>query len=1066
MYKRVFISTVSNELSSYRVLVEQSLQKRKIRSEFQEIFNFGGSKIVDKLRKLILDCDAMICLVGLEYGAEPTELVLNLGRRSFTQLEYLFALEHDIPIYRLLTSDVTPVDHPNIESPELRLLQDAYREEIIRDLDWREFNSSDQLRAEIAELRFSWESSPTLSMAYKPFNLPSLSIRSLFKGRDMMMELIRAKLMQSSPSPLVLFGMGGVGKSRLALEFAHSHAPKYSAVLFISADTPEMLESELAALTKPEVLALPEYKSGVQSKQILAVKRWLTMNRGWLLIIDNIDTDAATKAVQNILPQLRGGSTLITSRIDRWGSVFERIEMNVLDSEASRNFLLDRTINGRVKAADEDRFALELADYLRGLPLGLEHAGAYIEDERITFQEYCTRWKQSDENVLGWFDEEIMQYPRSIAVTWQTSVRQLGPQGFTLLRLCSLLGRAVVPVGLFECKIAKAEFTGLVESIVRNDTYVGDIGILTFHQARKQLLRYCLARLENGQNLNIHPLVQEVTIDRIPADERHQLVDSLRKWFIDYAGRANHPPQSPSMWNLLLLHAQAIDTHLKRDRPEDRDYDLLDFIAEAYANRGAFDPATKYMHQSYKLKTTNLGPNHKETLASQDFLVHKHWRNGDLAQALTLAQDLLPRQIKVYGNEDQNVINVRHNMADILLSKGENEEACKQLQEVLSLYERILPADHIHILICLNDLAIAMTYCGEMELGKETLQRALAAHERTSTINTESGARVLANLAHVFKLKQAWADALSYLKRTHVVRKNVLGTDHPDTLETLSNIAELYNRLGEREKAERKYRDVLAQAEQALGTMHEVTLVIVSGLAELLESKGAHEAAEPLYRQVIEAKEETNNTDNQNFVIDLNSQALRLRKLKRYDEAINLLRRAISIENSLLLPQHPKRAHRRNNLAVVLMLHNRIDEATNVNTEAWQLKCVSEGGHDITSARILLMRITLQWLAGSSGATICIGQLRTLLELPKLPCLGNINHNWDTSDIINNLRLKLRSDQTDLLVALLESINDQSKITELDRFTVWCQQQPAPLDAPWCGKDVSEGTTRTTPTVT
>jgi len=1051
MRKRVFISAVSNELRRYRTLVEQSLQKREIDPEFQEIFNLTDRQIVDKLSERIRACDAMICLVGLEYGAEPAVLVPGLGRRSFTQLEYFFARRQGIPVYRLLTTHATPVNHPNTESEELRSLQSTFRDEVTRDQDWRSFDSIDQLRAEIAELCFQWESHMAPSAAYWPCKLPNLSIGSLFKGRDHMMEVLRSKLADSSALPLVLFGLGGVGKTRLALEYAQGHASSHSALLFVSADTPETLETELSALAVPEVLALPEYRSCALSEQIAAVKRWLSMNPGWLLVIDNVDTDASAKATQLILPQLRGGRVLITSRVDRWGPAVERIDVDVLDGEASTAFLLERTAKRRVRMPDEDHVAGKLADDLHGLPLGLEQAGAYIEEEAITFQEYRRRRKQNDENVLEWFDEQLMQYPRSVAVTWQTSVRQLGPQGLTLLCLCSLLGRAVVPVGLFECNVASAEFTGLVERANRNGVRTEVDGPSTFREARKQLLRYALARLEDGQKLAIHPLVQEVTANRIPADEQHLLVDALRKWFVAYAGHPDRPPQSSSKWNLLLLHAQVIDAHLKRDMPENRDFDLLDFIARAYAKRGAYSTATKYMHQSFELKTAKLGRDHKETLASQDFLVHKHWRNGDLAQALTLAQDLLLRQTQIYGTENQNVINTRHNMADIYLSKGDHQEACKQLQEVLSLYERILPADHMHTLICLNDLAIAMTYCGDSEQGKETLLRALAGHERSDTINTESGARVLANLGLALKLRQAWADALSYLKRAWAVRKEVLGADHPDTLETVSNIAELHDRLDEREEAERLYRDVLAQAERALGATHSVTLASVSGLAVLLENQGDHEAAEPLYRRVIEAKEGTPEAESPDFVIDLNNHAVYLRKMKRFDEAIDFLRRAISIENRLLPPQHPKRSHRRNNLAMVLMLSDRLDESASANSEAWQMKCtVSEGGHDMTSARILLTSIALQWLTGSD-ATICIGQLRTLLERPELPCLGNINPNWDAADIIDNLRIKLASDQADLLAALVESMNDRTKVTELDRFVIWCSQPPVQLDAPWRG---------------
>ena len=148
--------------------------------------------------------------------------------------------------------------------------------------------------------------------------------------------------------------------------------------------------------------------------------------------------------------------------------------------------------------------------------------------------------------------------------------------------------------------------------------------------------------------------------------------------------------------------------------------------------------------------------------------------------------------------------------------------------------------------------------------------------------------------------------------------------------------------------------------------------------------------------RALETKEKTSLTEQPQFAIDLNNHALLLRQLKRLDEAAALLHRAIGIEDRSLPPNHPKRAHRRNNLAIICMLVGRLDEAGHINAEAWSLKA---GQHDVTSGRILLARIALCWLR-NADASHYLSQLRTLLAQPELSCLGEIDRHWKAADIL------------------------------------------------------------------
>jgi len=294
------------------------------------------------------------------------------------------------------------------------------------------------------------------SPAAKPMNLPYPSLGTLFKGREGLLADIRAGFEGKQPAQAqvivarhAIHGLGGIGKTRAAVEYAWRHAADYRALLFLTAQSPQDLHTKLAALC--DLLGLAE---GVteEDARVQGALGWLAdpANQPWLLIADNVDIPEAAEAVDRTLANLTGGHLLITGRLSEWPGNVRALPVNVLDPEPARDFLLERTAGKRRTAADDPAQAAALAEELGYLALALEQAAAFIRRRALSFAEYLRLWREAGQRVREWYDPRTMQYGRSLATTWQTSIEELPPPARAMLDLLAWLSPEPLPRFLFD----------------------------------------------------------------------------------------------------------------------------------------------------------------------------------------------------------------------------------------------------------------------------------------------------------------------------------------------------------------------------------------------------------------------------------------------------------------------------------------------------------------------------------------------------------------------------------------------------------------------------------------
>ncbi len=828
--RRIFVSATNRDLQSFRKLAVESLRKRGYDVDDEAIFNLTYLEIHETLKQRIADCDAVVCLIGLYYGGEPSQRPPDQPRRSFTQWEYYFALELGKPVYRLLADAKTPFDPHEPESETKQQLQLEFSSQVTRDRDFRSFNSLDQLRAELAELRFPWEGPPP---DHKPCNLPLASIGTLFKGREPFLAELKQRLGVPGAQPtaivnkLAVHGLGGVGKTRAALEYAWRYASDYTALLFASAPSAAELRANLANLVA--VLGMKAETASVD-QQLAAVLEWLDTHPGWLLVLDNVDTVEAVREVEQRLSKLRAGHVLITSRIATWSAGVQRLDLDVLESEAAVAFLLERTPLRRMTADDALQAAV-VAGKLDGLALALEQAGAYVDTLGYSFTEYLERWETKRPDVLSWHDVDLMQYPASVAVTWETTFAQLTEPAKRLLEVLAWLAPEPIPLLLFEAApLAKV--------------------IVDPRSVLATLRRFSLARFDAaGDAVLVHRLVQEITRGRIPEAERTATL-RIALEVVDAVATGNPTDvRNWVVWTPLAPHADAVSRSADAEGLAEQASRVMNELALYRKSRGQFGAAEPLYRRALAIDEVSYGPEHPTVATALNNLAELLLTTNRLAEAEPLFRRALAINEASYSPDHPNVAIQLNNLAGLLENTNRLAESEPQYRRALAIAEASYGPDHTTVATALNNLALLLQDTKRLAAAEPLYRRALAIAEASYGPEHPTVAIRLNNLALLLHDTKRPAEAEPLFRRALAIDEASYGPKHPDVATDLINLAGLLQETNRLAEAEPLFRRALAIAEASYGPDHPTVATALNNLARLLQDTNRLAEAEPLFRR-------------------------------------------------------------------------------------------------------------------------------------------------------------------------------------------------------------------------
>ena len=836
MNPTVFLSCVTNEFASLRPKLARMVSRTGLHVRHQEDFAHRGVLTLHKIKEEVVASDVVLHILGSQPGANaPADQAAAFvqdhpefasrfpeiaadggqGKITYTQWEAWFALYFG---RRLCVYKVKPAaaDASPPSEHEQRLKQRKFYPDPVDDLS----ALLEEIRITLIDLHLLTQQ----QAADMPCNLPYPSIGTLFKGREEFLKQLHRQLQQRTVSAIVarqaIHGLGGVGKTRLAVEYAWSHQDVYTALLFVGADTAATFRQNLATLCGPLVLNLTEQSQAEEEVQVAAALRWLRAHPGWFLIIDNVDTPEAAEEVERILAGLHAGHVCITSRIADWSGAVEPLELDVLDPASAEAFLLDRTAGRRRVMPTDDTDASNLAGDLGQLALALEQAGAFIYKFRCSLAEYRERWLARETTVREWYDAKLMKYPRSVAVTWDTSFAQLDPGGQALLRMLCWFDPEPIPRDVLETDAAQevlaagaARARGSApSSIPRMEAAVAALAELS-------LLKWSGA----GTSLVMHRLVAEVM--------RHRLAGAERRWWLEAALKvvSKYVPEEPGdvrtwvRWDPIRPHVAALVAYADVAGISGLTGFLMNQLGLFLDAKALHHEAEPLYRRALAIDEATFGPKHPAVAIRLGNLALLLRTTDRLAEAEPLFHRALAISEAAFGPEHPIVAGCLNNVAELLQDTNRLAEAEPLIRRALAIDEATQGPYHPNVAIDLHNLAELLKATNRLAEAEASYRRALAIDEAASGPEHPTVASSLINLAQLLKETNRLAEAERLFRRALPILKAAYGPDHPLVATDLNNLALLLqdtNRLTEAEPLMRRNVEILHHYAQVNGHAH------------------------------------------------------------------------------------------------------------------------------------------------------------------------------------------------------------------------------------------------------
>jgi transcriptional regulator with XRE-family HTH domain/tetratricopeptide (TPR) repeat protein len=631
---------------------------------------------------------------------------------------------------------------------------------------------------------------------------------SFFIGRQELLKQTHALLTGDhkvvSCCSCALSGMGGIGKTQTAIEYAYQYASDYASVFWANAESNESLLASFAAIA--EILNIPALSTHGQEEITAQVLDWLTTHQDWLLILDNVVESAL---VQHFVPASRHGTLLLTTRLPTLDTLAPCLELSPLSMEKGTQLLLKRVSTQSQHQsslnADETTAARTIATIMGGLPLALDYIAIHIEESQSRFVDFLPLLRQNALQMLQLYPSSAL-YPHSVEKTFLLTFEQLqrqAPVAADLLNICCLLAPDEIPETL------------LIRGALYLNEELRDVLTAPFrlHMIFKELLAHALLR-RNVQNetLSVHPLVQIVLKEQMPeAVQRvwiERLILLLNALFL---AEQNWKDKRYWAWyDRVLPHTLHVLRLAEQIRFISHEFGSLLYKTATYlAYKARYEQAAELYHCAISVQERALGMDHPdialplnglaalycdleryreaETLALRALSIYEQKLEPDQHTVAAILENLarLAYQQKRYAEAEAFISHActlhekdfhsdlglsLHLKANIYRAQGKYQQAASLYQQALDLYQEGSRARYIEGAILAEDLALLSLQQGRSEEAEQYYQEALRTWELYQELNHPAYAQCLQHYAEQLRRKQRTQEANFYHRRGQEVQ--------------------------------------------------------------------------------------------------------------------------------------------------------------------------------------------------------------------------------------------------------------------------------------------------------
>jgi MinD-like ATPase involved in chromosome partitioning or flagellar assembly len=694
------------------------------------------------------------------------------------------------------------------------------------------------------------------------FNPLARNVR--FTGRESDLRDLRARLRGGRPvvvsgtTPVALQGMGGIGKTQVALEYAHRFKNAYDVVWWIDAEQTTFIDIKLADLGNRLGLPLPQSSVLDSAKAVINALEQGTPHARWLVVFDNAED------VDEVLPFIPRGSghVLVTSRNSQWGERAQSMTIDVFQRRESITHLRQRV--GTIKTEQADRIAEALGD----LPIAVAATGAWLAETGEQVGEYLRRIEREGPD-------------RTVDQVWDLSLELLQKRSaaaYRLLQLCSLLAPEI-SLDL----INSDEMAGVLS---RYDPLVTER--LYRHSLVQHINRLALLKLDRARSeIQVHRLLQHVVRNRMNAQElreaRHEIhlvlaglrprteIDDSRSWprfrmlwpHLEVSDAANCDDEMVRqlmidrvryLWyNGGLPEGRQLGEQIDRRwseilagttdeataAPMRRQILHLRFnVANILREMAQYEDARTLDEQVLAEQTALLGPTHPHTLMTAGGLGGDLRALGRYAEARERDELTYAAWVDHFGEDSSRTLSALNNLATTQRLAGDFRRARARDQELFERNKSINGVDHPRTLGTGTNLGRDMREAGEYQASAELLEEIYRQHDRvfgpTSYRTLSAKANWAVSLGSAGRPKQA----ATLLEEAYEQLNEWVGPSHPDTLACRLSRAVSLQAIGEVDSAIGELEEVRLAYGASLGLRHPHTLVCLNNLAAAHRAKG------------------------------------------------------------------------------------------------------------------------------------------------------------------------------------------------------------------------------------